>query len=169
MSCTMITKIQAVVRRWPAFHRLLSDRRDGTCGMAGIEFAAIGATVLIMGIATADFGMGFYRRMQVQNAAQAGARYVMLYGPGNPAGIVTSIQAATGFADIVASEPNEFYGCATPLGLTVTYQNATCPDGTTAGRYVTVSAQATYNSILPLPRPFNNNYSLDAQFTVRVP
>jgi hypothetical protein len=105
--------------------------------------------------------------MQVENAAQAGARYVMLKGL-DTAGILSAVQAATSFADIVASDPNVFYGCASGSGITSTYQFATCSDGTTAGRYVTVSTQALYKPILTLPL-FPENFSLGAEFTVRVP
>jgi hypothetical protein len=164
---SMMTGRFNVARSWILLQRFLSGRGDGIGGVAAIEFAVLATILLFTTLATADLGMGFYRKMQVENAAQAGARYVMLKGL-DTAGIGSAIQAATNYADIVASDPNVFFGCAFGSAITSTYQFATCPDGTAAGRYVTVSTQAIYSPILTLPL-FPKNISLGAEFTVRVP
>lgn len=159
----MIRQSQNIAGRQNLLQHFICDRR----GLAATEFAALATILIFMSIATADLGMGFYRKMQVQNAAQAGARYVMLKGL-DTAGIVNSITEATSFSAIVASDPIVFYGCASAEAIAPTYQNATCSDGKTAGRYVTVSTQATYNPLLPFPL-LPNSFTLEAQFTVRVP
>jgi Flp pilus assembly protein TadG len=166
MSKMMTGKVH-VVGSWFLLRRFIGGCGDGIGGVAAIEFAVLATILIFTSVATADLGMGFYRKMQVQNAAQAGARYVMLKGL-DTTGIVSAIHAATNYADIVASDPNVFYGCASSSGITSTYQFATCSDGTTAGRYVTVSTQAYYKPILTLPL-FPENFSLGAEFTVRVP
>src|SRR5215204_3406530 len=145
----MMNKI-AEAGRWPLVATFISSRGDGIRGVAAIEFAVLATILIFTSIATVDLGMGFYRKMQVQNAAHAGARYVMLKGLDTD-GILSAIQEATSFADVAASEPNVFYGCAAGNGVMPTYQFATCPDGTIAGRYVTVSTQGLYKPILNLP------------------
>jgi len=156
-----------VASGWRLFRHFMADTEDGLSGVAAIEFSIIATMFVLMSITTADIGMGFYRKMQVQNAAQAGARYAMLKGL-DTAGIVNAINLATRFEDIVAADPDVFYGCASAEGITPTYQNATCPDGETAGRYVTVSTQAAYMPILPIPL-LPSSYNFQAQSTVRMP
>jgi Flp pilus assembly protein TadG len=166
MRLLMVTKCIAA-RMWVSVRRFKRDRGNGIRGVVAIEFAMIAMMLIIMTIGTVDMGMGFYRKMEVQNAAQAGARYAMVKGF-DVAGIAAAVSAATTYTDIVASEPSTFYGCPSATGVTTVPQNTVCPDGTQAGEYVTVSTSATYSTILPLPL-FPSSFDFGAQSTVRLP
>ncbi|TMJ54449.1 MAG: pilus assembly protein, partial [Alphaproteobacteria bacterium] len=49
-------------------------------GVAAIEFAIVAPMLVLAMVCTADLGLGIYRKMQVQNAAQAGAEYAIVHG-----------------------------------------------------------------------------------------
>lgn len=170
-----------------ALRRFMRSRGDGIRGVAAIEFAVIGSALVLMTIGTADLGMGFFRNMQVQNAAQAGAQYaaenVAAYGFNATAisAAVTSATSATqtaNFSGISAfPAPFPFCGCPSSAGVTVLYvlppsnplpPCTSCPDGSTAGTYVTVSAQGTYYTILPYPPLIPSSFLLPATSTVRI-
>ena len=55
------------------FRRVLERAVGDTSGVAAVEFGIIVPILVLMVVATADIGMGFYRKMQVEGAAQAGA------------------------------------------------------------------------------------------------
>jgi Flp pilus assembly protein TadG len=142
---------------------LISDDR----GAAAIEFAVIAPTLVMMAVCTVDLGMGIYRNMQVQNAAQIGAQYAMRH-PFDANQIATVVSNATGLSTISASPaPVQYCGCATSSGVGTVTCGATCPTGAVYGSYVRVSTQATYTTILPYPL-IANNFTLTAQSNVRV-
>ena len=58
-------------------------------GVSTIEFAFVSAILCALTLGVLDFGMGFYKYMQVQSAAQAGAQYAML----NPGATNTNISS----------------------------------------------------------------------------
>src|SRR5215211_1632735 len=128
---------------WGLLRRFMRNRGDGIRGVAAIEFAAVGSVLVVMIIGTADFGMGFYRKMQVQNAAQAGAQYAMLHGfnDSSAAKIENAVKSATSFSGIALSASLvPLPRCVSSTGLTLPDSNSKCPDGSTAGTYVAVSA-----------------------------
>jgi Flp pilus assembly protein TadG len=155
---------------WRSLRRFMRGRGDGIRGVAAIEFAVIASCLILMMIGTTDLGMGFYRKMQVQNAAQAGAQYAMLHGF-DADSISVAITSATTFSDITSSPaPTQFYGCPSSTGVATANYNQTCPDGSISGKYVTAQAHGTYDTILrypPLLIP--NSFSFTAASTVRVP
>jgi Flp pilus assembly protein TadG len=131
-----------------AFARFAGATDDASSGGAAVELAIIAPLLILMMISTVDLGMGFYRKMQVGEAAQAGAQYAMLNGF-NSSKISTAITSATSFLGIAASPaPSQSCGCAASTGVTAASCGSQCPDTTVAGTYVTASAQATYNTIL---------------------
>lgn len=160
---------------WRTLRRFLHNRGTGTRGVAAIEFAAIATMLVFMMVGGVDFGAGFYRRMEVQNAAQAGAQYAISCAS-NPSCTFSASDAqkavtqATGLAGILATPaPVRFDGCATSTGITAPDVNYKCPDGSTAATYVTASAQAVYNTILPFPLlGIPGSFTFSAQSTVRV-
>ena len=161
-----VDRIAGLLRR--AGCRFAADRGDGCSGIAAIEFAMVAPTLVILFICTADLSLGIYRKMQVQNAAQSGAAYAMLYGFA-PSSISSAVTAATGFSSVNASpQPSEFCGCpSASSGVSNISCGSACPNGATAGTYVTVSAQATYQTILPYPL-VPNSFTFNAQSTVRL-
>jgi Flp pilus assembly protein TadG len=145
----------------------LRNRGVGSDGIAATEFAMF-APMLVLGmIGVADLGMGVYRKMQVQNAAQAGAAYAMVNGF-NASSITSSVLNATSFTGISAEPaPTWFCACPSSVGTTGASCNSTCADGTAAGVYVTVSAQGTYNTLVPYPG-LTNMFNFISQSTVRI-
>jgi len=138
-----------------------------TEGAALIEFSLFAPILLPMVICTMDLGFGIYRKMQVQHAAQAGAQYAIAHS-WDASSISAAVTNATSFAGVSASPaPNKFCGCPSSTGITSVTCPATCDDGAVAGTYVTVSAQATYTTIVPYPL-VGSSFALSAQSTVRI-
>jgi Flp pilus assembly protein TadG len=147
--------------------RFAGHTEDGIRGAVSVEFVIFTLTLVLMLVCTLDLGTGIYRKMQVQNAAQAGAAYAVLHGF-TANSIQNAVTSATNFAGVSASPaPNEFCGCASSSGVTAATCASTCSGGSSPGTYVTVSAQATYTTLLPYP-VVPNNYTLSAQSTVRI-
>lgn len=146
---------------------LLSGVINDIRGVAAIEFAIIVPMLITMVVCTVDLGMGIYRNMQVQNAAQAGARYAMTHS--FDAGLISNaVSSATGLHGIVATpSPSQYCGCATNVGIAPIICGSTCPVGAVYGTYVNVSAQGAYTTIVPYPL-IANNFTLKAQASVRV-
>ena len=150
-----------------SLRRLLSGTDDGTRGVAAIEFAIIAPVFVLMLVCTVDMGMGFYRKMQVQNAAQAGAQYAAVSGF-LASSISSAVVNATPFAGITASPaPSQFCGCASNSGVTNVACGSACPGGSSPGTYVTVSAQGTYTTLFAYPG-IAGSFTFLAQPTVRI-
>jgi Flp pilus assembly protein TadG len=147
--------------------RRLLGRDNCTAGVAAVEFALIAPLLALSIICTVDLGLGIYRKMQVQNAAQAGAEYAVTHGF-TASGITTATMSATSYSSIQASPaPAQFCGCASATGVASATCGSTCTGGAAAGTYVTVSAQSTYTTLLPYPM-LPSSYALTAQSTVRI-
>jgi Flp pilus assembly protein TadG len=145
---------------------LLSARHEAIAGTASIELAIIAPVLVLALICTFDLGFGIYRSMQVESAAQAGAEYAIARGY-SVDGVTKAVANATSFTGVAANPaPFQFCGCASAAGVTSVTCGQSCPDGTAAGTYVTVSAQGIYNTFLPYPM-FPNTYTFAAQSTVR--
>ena len=141
------------------FARVAGDRS----GVAAVELALIAPLLTLMMVAVTDIGLGVYRKMQVEDAAQVGAQYAVKNGYDANA-ISNAVISTTNFLAITASPaPVKFCGCATGSGVSSTTCGTTCPGGALAGTYTTVSAQATYQTIL---NPATYNFS--SQATVRL-
>jgi len=154
---------------------------NGLAGAAILEFAIVSALLIIIFVAIMDFGMLFFRQMEVQHAAQAGAQWALSYGYSSSA-ISSAVTNATSFTAISASPaPNQFCGCPTSTGVTSVSAGAcgsspTCSGAAVGGTYVTVSAQATYQpfAVVNVGAIFTSNvftansYPLTASATVRV-
>jgi len=147
--------------------RFVGSTEDGIRGAVAVEFVIIAPILALMLVCTLDLGMGIYRKMQVQNGAQAGAGYAVLHGF-TASSIETAVTSATSFTGVTASPaPSEFCGCASSSGVSTATCASTCSGGSSPGTYVTVSAQGTYSTMLPYP-VVPNSYTLSAQSTVRI-
>jgi hypothetical protein len=123
--------------------------------------------LVVMGVCTVDLGAGIYRKMQVQNAAQAGAQYAVAHGF-SASSISAAVTNATTLSGVSANPaPSQACGCPTTSGVTSATCNTTCPDGSVTGTYVTVGSQATYNTILAYPL-IPNSFAFAAQAMVRI-
>jgi Flp pilus assembly protein TadG len=146
--------------------QLFSSDGTATAGVASVELAIIAPVLVAALICTIDLGLGIRRSMQVEAAAQAGAEYAVVRGF-SAAGVTGAVASATSLGGVQATPaPVQFCSCASAGGLVSTACGQPCPDGTSPGTYVTVSAQANYNTLLPYPM-FPNTFVFAAQSTVR--
>jgi Flp pilus assembly protein TadG len=148
------------VKKFARFGRGLGERASALLraagGVSSIEFALTAPLMLILLMPVVDLGMGFYRQMQVTDAAEAGAQYALTNGAAiiaNFAGSVSTIESkvtnATTLSGLTATPaPSESCGCPGSTGVVAATCNSTCSDGKTAGTYVTISASANYTPIL---------------------
>jgi hypothetical protein len=170
---------------WQAI-RMFMVGADGIAGVALPELAVIAPLIAILAIGISDIGLFAFRQMQVQHAAQTGAQYASHNYSNSPSFSLPSYLSAissavvndnngTTFAIRATPAPtNPSCFCPTSTGLSAATCLSICTDGSTAGTYVTVAAQATYNAllvtkILGSSSPFSaSSYTLTASATVRV-
>jgi Flp pilus assembly protein TadG len=136
-------------------------------GAAAVEFTLVVPLLAMMVVLTVDLSMGIFSKMQVEDAAQAGAQYAIIRGfdSASISGAVTSATNNTGISATPA--PTQFCGCPGVSGIAVTACSSICSTGNAPGTYATVSAQGTYStlmnySIVP------SSYTFNAQSTVRL-
>src|SRR6478752_6103638 len=75
---------QTLISKRTAIRHAIRDFMVGEGGIAGaalIEFTLFAPLLVVMSIYTMDFGLLFYRQMQVQNAAQAGVDWAIANRP----------------------------------------------------------------------------------------
>ncbi|HYS49085.1 MAG TPA: TadE family protein [Xanthobacteraceae bacterium] len=135
-------------------------------GSAAIEFSIAAPVMAAIFVPLIDLGMGLYRQMQVQDAAQAGAQYAMAHG-WNGSAIQSAVTGATALTVSATPAPSKACGCPSEGAIAAAACGAACPDGRAAGTYVTVGAQATYNTLLPYPA-LGSSLTLSAQATARI-
>jgi len=182
-------RIADVVPRLGRDLRRLLGAKGCTAGVAAIEFGIIAPILAGALVCTIDLSLGVYCKMQAQNAAQAGAEYVLANIGTNKYAACTQFSASESSAiaaivptyrDAVSSrmfsaisaspDPDKFCGCPSVSGVTgKTYgpQPPTCASGVPAGTYVTVSATATYTTLLPYPM-LDRSYTFTPKSTVRI-
>jgi len=146
------------------WHRLW--RREE--GVSAIEFAVVGGSLSLLLLGVLDFGIGFWEKIQVGDAAQAGAQYAARNGY-DSARIQTAVTSSTTLSGVQASPaPSETCGCPNASsGVTTAVCSTTCSDGETAGTYVTVNAQVSYRTIFAWPG-VSNPMTLASSVTVRI-
>jgi Flp pilus assembly protein TadG len=150
----------------PLVRRAARALRDSR-GAAAVEFALIAPMLVGFLAPIADIGMRTYAAMQVEIAAQAGARYALLNGF-NSSAIQSAVTNATGFTTISASPaPSSSCGCPSGNAIATATCGASCANGETAGTYVTVNAQMTFQPLFPLP-VVGQSATLSSQALVRV-
>jgi Flp pilus assembly protein TadG len=136
-------------------------------GNAAIEFALIAPFLMAVLIGVVDLGTALYKRMEVVNAAHAGAQYAVVKGWDSTA-IQNAVTAATSLASISASPaPMKSCGCANGMAIAIATCGSACPSGAVASTYVTVSAQAPYTPLFIQPW-LGGPTTLTAQSMVRI-
>jgi Flp pilus assembly protein TadG len=147
--------------------RALPSFRRADDGVAAVEFALIAAFFVVpLTIVLCDFSMSLFRKMEVENAARAGAGYAAFCGCFNSANIASAVQNATSSGLTVSATPAPTQACACPdgtlasaLGSSATPTSTPSCGGTNCSAhgggfdstYVTVNAQATYSPMFPYP------------------
>lgn len=136
-------------------------------GNAAIEFVLIAPLLASALVAMTDLGIGLYERMEIRNAAQAGAQYAIAKG-WNSGAIENAVASASTLSGISATPaPTQSCGCASGTTIAAASCGSLCPGGATAGTYVTVNAQAQYATLFSYPG-LSNPMTLSAQSMVRI-
>lgn len=166
--------------------RFLSALRRRDDGVSAIEFAIIAPAIALLLLGVIDLANGLWQQMQVSSAAQAGAFYASVQGVnGTPSGIKSAVTNATALTVTPtlssSSSPScqsatpssipaaEWCGCPnTTSGVTSATCGSACSDGSTAGHYVTVCAQAPFSAIGPAIPGVTLPTQLSAQSYARI-
>jgi hypothetical protein len=118
-------------------------------------------------VVSGDLGLAYYSKMQVQTSAQVGAEYAAIHGY-NSSAISSAVTGATSTTGISATPaPVQFFGCPSSSGIASAASGSTCPDGSMAATYVTVSSSRSYTTLLPYPG-IPATYAQAATSTVRI-
>jgi Flp pilus assembly protein TadG len=141
-------------------------------GVAAVEFAICTPVLLLLLMGMCDLGMGISHKLQVWEAAQAGAQYA-LANDFNSASIQNAVTGATSWTALSAT-PAPTQSCGCPTGTAVAAASpavppctGTCPNGAQSGSYVTVSVTAVYNPLLTY-LSLGSSITLTAQSVVRI-
>lgn len=122
-------------------------------GVAALEFAVV-APVLLFFVAEAfSLGSLMWAKMQVQNAARAGAIYAATRSV-DTTSLDRVVAGATRLGAEVKAMPAATESCGCPdesKGVVAAACNSQCASGAKAGQYVTVFTQTTYSVPFPLP------------------
>ena len=154
---------------------LARDRR----GVSAVEFGLAAPVFLAALSPLIDLGLAFSQQIRVNQAVEAGAAYAAVnpYNSGTSwsSGVSSAITNATTLT-VNPSVGSQTCGCpnATNTAIsnvgtppcTVPPLTSNCSDGTAPGYYVTISATATYTSVMPYP--IINNPTLSSQAVVRI-
>jgi Flp pilus assembly protein TadG len=146
--------------------RRLWRARDGSMA---VEFALIAPVLIAIMVPVIDISVAIYTRMQVQNAAQAGAEYALAKG-WNQTNVQNAITNAVSFLTVTASPaPTLTYQCVngSGTGLVASSSGAACSGGGTAGSYVTANAQASYTPLVSYPG-FSGTTTYSSTAVVRI-
>lgn len=137
-------------------------------GASAIEFAFVGGALSLLLLGVLDFGIGYWKKVQVGDAARAGANYAEKNGYDSTK-IQSAVTNATALSGVQATPaPSQFCGCPDiSSGVGSVACSATCSDGSTAGSYVTVNAQISYRTIFAWPG-VTNPMTLASSVTVRI-
>jgi Flp pilus assembly protein TadG len=156
-------RVRPVDRVRDLVHAAVRDKS----GAAAIEFAFMIPLLTLMVVSVSDIGLAVYRKMQVEDAAQAGAQYAIVHGF-DTSGISSAVTSATNSTAITASpSPVQFCGCPTSTGVSSVSCGTVCTGGAQAGTYATVSAQATYYTLINY-QIVAATYTYNAQSTARL-
>ncbi len=139
-------------------------------GVAAVEFALAAPILVGLLLPVGDLGIAFSQRIQVQQAAQAGAQYAGSHpwNTNSPTQIANAVTAAAALSGITATPaPSQVCGCPTGTMVAMAICTSTCTNGQNAGYYVVVNAQRLYKPKLPYS-VLGHSLMLTAQSTVRI-
>jgi hypothetical protein len=136
-------------------------------GTVAARFAILGAVFSATLIVGGDIGLAWYRDMQVEDAAQAGAKFAAVHGFNSVAikAVVTDAAPTGGVA--ANPDPMEFCGCPDADGFLVAVCGTHCMDGTKVSRYAKVSASRSHSTVVQYPW-IAPRYTQSASVIVRI-
>ena len=111
------TPISKRTARGQAVRRFMVGE-DGIAGAALIEFTIFAPLLVFMSIYTMDFGLLFFKKMDVQNAAQAGVDWAIANRVYKSSAISSAVTNATNYTaiSVVTGYPIEQCGCPSSVG-----------------------------------------------------
>jgi len=121
--------------------RVRADRR----GNLMIEFALALPILFLLLVGLLDLGRFSLQKSAMLQGAREGAQYG-IRAPDETATINTTAQDATGLTGVTATN-TVFCECSSAAGTTVLC-TSTCTSGATLKKYITVSATASFSSIM---------------------
>jgi Flp pilus assembly protein TadG len=140
---------------------LLSPSTRDCRGTAAVEFGLVVPVLVALLIGACDVGFMFYRQMQVDAAAWAGATYASKHGWNNTTqalstqsqdNILTAAQDATSLGSGVTATATLTTGCLnTTTGQLYPSGNANCTNNVTSGTYVTVATSYGFSTLISYP------------------
>ena len=145
---------------------------DGIAGTGLVEFAVIAPVMVVLCVPILDFGTVFFRQIEVQHAAQAGAQFAIDNGF-TASAITSAVQNAAPITISASPAPVESCGCPSNSGVSQLHTGPctsgdTCVGSVVKGTYVTVSARATYNplAVLRASSIFGGTYFATSTYTL---
>ena len=116
-------------------------------GNAAVEFALLVPVLILLVAGLIDFGRAYFTKMQLENAARAGAQYGLLHGGDDLATIQDVVRQASEVptANLTVSTTNF---CACPDGTAQVCSTGDC-GGFKPGSYIGINAQTAFVPIFP--------------------
>ena len=153
---------------------LARDRR----GVSAVEFGLAAPMFLAALSPVIDLGLAFSQQIRINQAVEAGAQYASsnpYAGSSWSTGVSNAVTNAIANLTITPSVGSETCGCPDSTSTAIVTGSygtpptcsGSCPDGSNPGYYVTISAQATYTSVMPYSI-LGTSATLSSQAVVRV-
>ncbi len=140
-----------LVRTMQAFANFRRNRR----AVAALEFGLALPFLIFVFAGVIDFGFAQWNRSAMSTAVADGAYYAFRTGPGvTAANVKTMVQNASPISSVTVPTINApacycISGAAAPATMSSATCGNTCPDGTTAGKYIIITADYTLTSFFP--------------------
>lgn len=122
-------------------------------GLAALEFGLVAPVLLLLLGSMIDFTLAFWSKGLLASAVAEGAHYAFVTGPGVSASAIQNIvgqSLSLPAAAVTVTGPGCRCLSGTPVTVTAQVCGNPCPNGTTPGTYVTITARHAYASVLPL-------------------
>jgi len=152
---------------------LARDRR----GVSAVEFGLAAPMFLAALSPVIDLGLAFSQQIRINQAVEAGAQYASsnpYAGSSWSSNVSNAMTNAIANLTITPTVSNETCGCPNATSTTITMGYGSpptctgpCPDSSNPGYYVTITAQATYTSVMPYSI-LGSSATLSSQAVVRV-
>ena len=158
--------------------------RRGKAGVAALELALVAPVFTTLLVGVADFSLAYHQQLQLSAAVSAGALYAFTQGQSVSGSTLTTdvknfvnAVSAVSLTSVTVKYNNGLVAanCYCVHGATPTYSGAlacgaACVDGSgsTAGKFVSISAVITYTAKFPpdqafFPNPFTRSVTVRLQ------